>query len=346
MKRILIDLYTLKNPYNGLGQVALNYGRYYRDNYQGSTSEQIYLFVPRQFVGRFGDKVRYIVVHRWYIFAPWLLGKRFDVWHTLYHNSPYRPFAKKVVYTIHDFTFVYELMGFQRQRYLFKIQHRIDDADIIGCISRFTYSETRRYMQLDTSKIRVICEGLERIDTLPQTPLTDITSPFLFTIGEVRSRKNIHVLIDIMRLLPQYQLYVAGKSDTHYGMLICSELLQKGVTNVHFLGCISEEQKCWLYSHCTAFVFPSLFEGWGFPILEAMLFHKPVICSHIAALIESGSNYVSFFPDDYDASTSVRIIQETIRNTSSVALDNAFQYATSFSWTRHIEEYLHIYRSL
>ena len=115
---------------------------------------------------------------------------------------------------------------------------------------------------------------------------------------------------------------------------------------MHLLGKVSAEEKVWLYRHCEAFVFPSLFEGFGLPVVEAMLFRKPVICSHETSLIEIGGKHVSFFEKGYPAEASAQLIRKTIDECTDKRMEDAFAYATSFSWTNHMQAYLALYRSL
>lgn len=343
--RILIDLSILKNIHCGLGQVALNYGYFFRDVYQPKAGEEIYLLVPKAYVGAFGDKVRYIPARKIYRIMPWLMGIRFDVWHAIHQLSRYQPFARRYVLTIHDFNFVYEKQGAKVEAYLKKIQAKVNRADVIAAISEFAKEETLRYMHTD-KPIHVVYNGIERIDTAPEQAPQQIQQPYLFSIGEIKPKKNFHVLVDMMRHLPDLQLYVAGNNSTPYAAEIEQMIAQKGVKNMHLLGKVSAEEKVWLYRHCEAFVFPSLFEGFGLPVVEAMLFRKPVICSHETSLIEIGGKHVSFFEKGYPAEASAQLIRKTIDECTDKRMEDAFAYATSFSWTNHMQAYLALYRSL
>lgn len=343
--RILIDLSILKNVHCGLGQVALNYGYFFRDSYTPQPNEQIYLLVPSRFVGAFGDKVKYIIAHKIYRVFPWLIGKRFDVWHAIHQLSRYRPVAKRYILTIHDFNFVYEKRGKKVEQYLKKIQKKAERAEKIVCISEFARQETKRYLQMGKKSIDVIYNGIERIDLQEELVPAQVApqKPYLFTIGECKEKKNFHVLLDIMQYLPQYQLYIAGNDHTEYADRMRATIAAKGIQNVHLLGLVSPEEKVWLYRHCAAFVFPSLFEGFGLPIVEAMLFRKPVICSQETSLIEIGGTHVQFFEKGYPPKESAELIERTIQNNTEKQ-ETAFQYATSFSWEHHVQKYLTIYR--
>ena len=308
--RILIDLSILKNVHCGLGQVALNYGYFFRDSYTPQPNEQIYLLVPAQFVGAFGDKVKYIIAHKIYRVFPWLIGKRFDVWHAIHQLSRYRPVAKRYILTIHDFNFVYEKQGKKVEQYLKKIQKKAERAEKIVCISEFARQETKRYLQMEKKSIDVIYNGIERIDLQQELVPAQVApqKPYLFTIGECKEKKNFHVLLDIMQYLPQYQLYIAGNDHTEYADRMRATIAAKGIQNVHLLGLVSPKEKVWLYRHCAAFVFPSLFEGFGLPIVEAMLFRKPVICSQETSLIDIAGKHVQFFEKGYPPKESAELI--------------------------------------
>lgn len=345
--RILIDLSILKNVHCGLGQVALNYGYFFRDSYTPQPNEQIYLLVPSQFVGAFGDKVKYIIAHKIYRVFPWLIGKRFDVWHAIHQLSRYRPFAKRYILTIHDFNFVYEKRGKKVEQYLKKIQKKAERAEKIVCISEFARQETKRYLQMGKKSIDVIYNGIERIDLQQELVPAQVApqKPYLFTIGECKEKKNFHVLLDIMQYLPQYQLYIAGNDHTEYADRMRATIAAKGIQNVHLLGLVSPKEKVWLYRHCAAFVFPSLFEGFGLPIVEAMLFRKPVICSQETSLIEIGGKHVQFFEKGYPPKESAELIERAMQNKAD-RQEAAYQYAISFSWEHHLSSYLLLYRTL
>ena len=343
--RILIDLSILKNVHCGLGQVALNYGYFFRDNYVPLDSEQIYLLVPKSYVGAFGNKVRYIVAHKIYRVFPWLIGIRFDVWHAIHQLSRFRPFAKHYILTIHDFNFIYEKQGPKVERYLNMIQNKVNKAAYITAISKYSKDEIERHVFVEKNiPQEVIYNGIERIDLKPEEIVPGVQQPYIFSIGEVKEKKNFHVLLDIMALLPNLQLYIAGNDSTPYAERISQEIAARGINNVHLLGLVNEQQKVWLYRHCQAFVFPSLFEGFGLPVVEAMLFNKPVICSKATSLIEIGGNHVTFFPEGYDARLSAQLIANASL-TQEQANENQ-QYARSFTWERHMQAYLSIYRSI
>lgn len=346
MTRILIDLTVLKHVNCGLGQVALNYGYYFRDTYIPKENEEITLLVPKAYVGAFGDNVKYIRSRRIYRFFPQMIKIKFDVWHAIHQLSGYNPYSWHYILTIHDFNWMYEKQEKLRiAKYKVRIQQKMDRADYIVAISKFAKSDAEKYMQMNGKEVKVIYNGIERIDLKPEEPIKEIVQPYLFSIGEIKEKKNFHVLLAIMKNMPDKHLYIAGNDRTAYAEYLRKEIERCHLTNVHILGLVSEAQKVWLYRHCEAFVFPSLFEGFGLPIVEAMLFRKPVICSHATSLVEIGDKYVSFFEQGYPPEESAELIRRTIIESRPDDLDAAKSYAESFSWKKHVESYLELYRS-
>jgi len=183
--RILIDLSILKNIHCGLGQVALNYGYYFRDVYQAQEGEEITLMVPKKFMGACGDKVKYVRSWKIYRLLPQLMGAKYDVWHAIHQLSRYTPNTRRYILTIHDFNFVYEKEGRKVQEYLHKIQRKVDRAVRFVAISQFAKSEIEKYMRLDGKQVEVIYNGIERIDLTREQAPVGVCAPFLFSIGEI-----------------------------------------------------------------------------------------------------------------------------------------------------------------
>ena len=343
---VLIDLSVLDKLTTGLGQVALNYGLYFRDSYEPKRDEVITLLVPQKYIGAFGDKVKYVEAKAIYHKLPFLIKlKPFDVWHSIYSMSKFYPWGWHNVLTVHDFNFYYENDEHTVKRLMRKLHRRVLLANSVGTISYFTESEIQSFTP--TGKpVHVIYNGLERIDLLPETAPNDIHEPFLFTIGEVKKKKNFNVLLDMMKQMPEYHLYIAGDNNTEYARKMQARIDDENISNVHLMGVLNGENKCWMYRHCIAFVFPSLFEGFGLPVLEAMLYRKPVITSRSTALAEICMNHATFFPQDFEVNESVKRIRETIANTTQQQLDDSFTYATSFTWEKHMRAYLNLYRTV
>ena len=350
MKKVLVDLSILRHLNCGLGQIAYNYAKYFGEHADDYEFE-IHLLLPKSFVGQFDDKVYYHVSHKIYKIFPWLL-KGFDVWHSIHQLSGFVPSDASVknLLTVHDLNFIYEKKGRKLQRAARKLNYRVKRADKVVAISNFAKSDLLKFFP-ELKNVEVVYNGVEfsqpdDLGNMPAAPF-DGTKKFLFTIGQVVRKKNFHVLLDAMKLMPEYNLYIAGNNSTPYGDMIRERISSEKITNVILLGEISNKERTWMYSNCDAFVFPSMFEGFGLPVIEALSYRTPVVSSQMTSLAEIGSNHV-FFLDSFEPQHIADRIRTAVREYEEhpELADVNSEYARSFSYDKHMKRYLEIYRSL
>ena len=347
MKKVLVDLSVLKHLNCGLGQVAYNYGRYFGQHAKQYEFE-VHLLVPKSFVGSFGMDVHYHISHERYALFPCLLPK-FDVWHSIHQLSRFKPSRRSThnILTIHDLNFLYEKTAFSQKKYLRRIKRKINRACRVLCISEFAKKDVERVFKVEKD-IEVLYNGIEFASVSDEKqPELPSDKKFIFTIGQIMPKKNFHVLLDAMKLLPEYALYIAGKNSSEYADMIRRRIEDEHIGNVFLLGEILHSEKVWFYHHCEAFVFPSIFEGFGLPIVEAMYFKKPVVSSDKTSLREIGADHVRFLRN-FKAKHIASMIKQAIEDFAKdpeVALRNE-AYAKSFSYDRHLGRYVEIYREL
>ena len=349
MKRVLIDLSILKHLNCGLGQIAYNYARYWGEN-AGKLDFEVHLLLPKQYFGAFGKDVHYHKSSDIYSLFPFLMPK-FDVWHSIHQMSRFMPSRKstKNILTVHDINFIYEKKGASLQKYIRKFTRRIERADRITCISNFTRSDVLNHFHID-KPIEVIYNGVEfgnpATGTRPDLPFP-ANSKFLFSISQIKQKKNFHVLLDAMKHLPEYNLVIAGEKNTAYAQMMENRISAEGIKNVFLIGTVHNSEKIWLYNHCEAFVFPSLFEGFGLPVIEAMSYGKPVISSDKTSLKEICANH-AFILENFEPAHIAAKIQEGIQayaKDPALAKSNA-EYAKSFTYDHHMAEYIRIYHEM
>ena len=124
----------------------------------------------------------------------------------------------KFIFTIHDFNFLTEKKPWKAKMYLRRMQNKVNKAAVVTTISHYVADVIRQHIDLKGKEIRVIYNGVERIDMLEGTQPSFATGrPFFFTIGQIRRKKNFHLLVDVMRHFPEYDLYICG--DAHLLML-------------------------------------------------------------------------------------------------------------------------------
>lgn len=253
----------------------------------------------------------------------------------------------QMVITIHD-------LGFYKQPHLYhpleriyhKLSHRlaIARADKIITISEATKQDIVQYFPQAKDKIRVIHLGYNKASFQPISynekkeyiDKHDYPEKYLLYIGRLEEKKNIvNLLKAYQKTTRQWPLLLAGRPG-NYGYKEIEELANKGdlKDDVIILGYISQQNYPRLMASAAGFVFPSKFEGFGLPVLEAMASGVPVICSDISALREVAKEAVLYFdPDNLDdiASKIEKIFND--REQRRDLIDKGLKRAQNFSWT-------------
>ena len=344
MTRLLVDLTMLRHPFCGLGQVADAYGRWLGSHADALAARGLHatLLLPAADVGRFGPGVDYLAARDAYRLLPWVMP-RFDVWHSIHQLSPFRPSRRDTrrLLTIHDVNFLYEKQGAKRERYRRRLQREVDSAAELCFISHFAEADTARAVDLGRRPRHVIYDGVAPLTDGPQAVPAgvDPDQPFLLSIGVLRPKKNIHTLLPMMRLLPHMRLLVAGDNRGDYARRLSAD----APANVRFLGPVSDDERRWLFARCTALLFPSACEGFGLPVIEAMQWGKPVICSNLTCLPEVGGDLAYYLTDLADPAAMADTVAAALRSHSPRRAEAERAHAASFSYDNHFQQYLKLY---
>lgn len=148
-----------------------------------------------------------------------------------------------------------------------KMQRIVNKADYIVTISEATRKDLLEHIDIKGKPIEVIYNGRNIYTGDYVQPAEVPQRPFLFTVGTVLPKKNFHVLPCLLQG-NDYELIIAGvRSD--YEDRIMQEATRLGVKDrVKIIGTIPEDEKHWYLLHCKAFLFPSIAEGFGLPVIE------------------------------------------------------------------------------
>lgn len=331
-KNILIDGTTISAKMDGLSQYTLNI----IDNFDTQIANYTLIIrkneCPVHYLNRF--KANGFIIEEVKIAA---IGPIRDIQFKIYlfRNKKCFDFAYipsnqfpifiniPTVYTIHDL--IYEEFPEQLGRlsklkriYLhYVVKSGLKKANTVIAVSKFTQSEIIRIHKLQShEKIVVVYEGWEH---LLQTNLNEnfkiSEGKYLLYVGSARGHKNLNNLIEAIQIIKL-------KLPVNYGVIIAGNTSQLSEKQKHIIHCINEKREIikltgWLqenelsnyFSHANAFVFPSLSEGFGIPVLEAFYYNVPIILSNRGSLPEVGGKAAIYFDP-----TNIPDIADTILN--------------------------------
>lgn len=295
-------------------------------------------------------------------FLSTLKKQKFDLMHFPHFNIPLL-YNEPFIATIHDLTLSFfpgqkmtSLM--HRMAYQATIRHACKKARGIIAVSKNTKKDIEQLLKIPSQKVDVIYEAVEsdrynantdqaKIDALKKK--YNIRKPYLMYVGVWRSHKNILGLLSgfskILERGLDYQLMITGKPDPHY-----PEVMQKihdlGIEQSVILpGFAPEEELPTFFQGCDLFVFPSFYEGFGLPPLEAMASGCPVIASNTSCMPEILQDAAEYF-DPYDHEDIARAMESVLRNRARAAELRAkgLERVKKFSWQVMARETLETYK--
>ncbi|MFZ2187912.1 MAG: glycosyltransferase family 1 protein [Candidatus Moraniibacteriota bacterium] len=316
--------------------------------------------------------------YAWYgfseqIFFPLrLLFFRLDLVHFPHFNVPFL-YPKKFVVTIHDLILLHYptfqntthsrlFYGVKFFFYRFIVACAIWRAEHIITVSHFTEADILSEYPSARGKISVTYEAadpfcqfslpgkerqlFERFGLLRdalETTAHDILKPYLLYVGNAYPHKNLEVFLKIAPQFPSYAFMLVGKEDYFYARLR-NEVAAQGIRNIIFTGFVDDSALSSLYRFATCYVFPSLYEGFGLPPLEAMARGVPVLSSACGSLPEILGEAASYF-DAHEVESLKKALtgilgSETTRKEFS---RRGYARVNSYSFERMADETLKLY---
>ncbi len=286
---------------------------------------------------------------------PFLRQPDIALWHVTNQASKYLPLDDRIpiVLTIHDLSFLHEAPRQGREKELHRklaaIQRKVDRATAIVTDSGFVADDVQRHLAVGNRPVHVVPLGLSPPPPASSTrPAFLPDGDFLLTVGNCLPHKNFHVLLDLLEHLPGERLVIAGKKATPYGDFLGREVARRGLANrVSLPGEVSDGDRQWLYEHCKAFLFPSLTEGFGLPVLEAMQCGRPVVLSRNTSLPEIAGD-LGIYLDSYDPGAMAAVYREGIRRFAAEP-DVAARlqcHVARYSWAATASGYARVYESV
>ncbi len=366
----VLDARTVTAHFPGIGRYGVNLARALRP-LLGRDERLTLLRDPTQpspwdFSALAGERVQVVDVplspfsfrQQWAL--PRLLARlRADLYHSPYYLMPYR-LGVPTVLTVYDLIpLLFPQYSTARARLLFRwaLMLALQTARCVIAISEATRYDLLRHFAISSDRVLVVPLSADPA-FCPQPPETIATvracyglpDQYVLYLGSNKPHKNLVNLVEawsrITHCALRFTLVVAGAWEHRYPEpRRRAEAL--GLDNVIWLGPVPEADLPALYSAATLFVFPSLYEGFGLPVLEAMACGVPVICSNTSSLPEvAGDAALLVDPTDIQAlATAMADLLEDKARWEGMR-EKGLRQAARFSWEQTAAITLDVYRSM
>jgi glycosyltransferase involved in cell wall biosynthesis len=281
-----------------------------------------------------------------------LLLSKYDIYHqTHYSNFGVKYVHKRIpiVTTIHDMNFLAISEYYPKVNYLLLGQKAVvKSAEKIIVVSNNTKKDIMKYWNIPEEKISVIYHGIDRKCPIENYNNIIIGYPYILFVGQRHAYKNFKNAALAFSILskkyPDLKLVCTGPvcKKSEFEFLKSIEIFDK---TIFFQA--SEDEMDSLYHYAEMMIFPSYYEGFGMPLLEAMIHQCPVICSDRSCFPEIAGNAALYFdPDNID---SIFDCMENVLMSGDTKIrlkHNGFERCKLFSWDKCAEQHLALYKSL
>lgn len=341
MKIALDATYSIGTNLSGVGV----YSREILFGLARAHSEARYLFCyrPHRFLRSFSDRLPSHAARRllWENRPP-----SADLFHGLNQRLG-RARHRRTVTTFHDLFVIsgdYSTSDF-RERFTRQARDAAQRSDLIVAVSAFTARQVEQLLRVEPSRIRIIHHGTRPVPRLGQAVPRE---PMILSVGAIQRRKNIVRLVEAFEQVgPQWKLLLAGSFG--FDSEAASQRIERSTRrqDIQVLGYVSDSELEELFQRASILAFPSLDEGFGMPVLDAMARGVPVLTSNVSAMPEVAGD-AALLVDPTDV---ISIAGGLRRLTENPGLRDSFSRAgvaraKEFTWEKSVEATWKVYQEL
>ncbi|MBI5348792.1 MAG: glycosyltransferase family 4 protein [Chloroflexi bacterium] len=280
--------------------------------------------------------------------VEWITGA-IDLYHAPDFTLP--PTRARSLLTVHDLSFARDpdsAAPTLRDYLNVVVPRSVKRATHIVAVSQATKNDLVELYNTPQEKISVIYEGVDE-KFKPTSDKAKIekygvgVKPYIFSVSTIQPRKNFKRLIQAFAQLPNdFELVIAGGKGWLYDDIFAEAEKFKG--RVRFLGFVPDDDLPALYSHAAMFAYPSLYEGFGLPLLEAMACGTPTLASNVSCLPEVAAD-AAVTVSPYDVDSIAEGLKHTLANRDEL-IKKGFARASQFKWATAARQLIDLYESL
>ena len=293
---------------------------------------------------------------RSYLITTDINTQKIDLYHGLSGELPVSILKMPKIVTIHDVIFLRYpeyYSAFDRRIYGKKFRHACKIADKIIAISKQTADDCITYLDADAKKIEIVYQSCDTMFFLPVNENNikkkyNLPEKFILTIGTIEERKNLLNLVKALNFIDVDISLIAVGKKTPYTTLVENYIKENHLINrVKLLHNVSFSDFPAIYAAASVFVYPSVFEGFGIPVLEALAVGTPVATSNLSSMPEVGGDAALYF-DPYNVEDIAVQVNLLLNNKETVTAlnENRTKQLKKFSIKTIAEDINSIYKTV
>ena len=224
-------------------------------------------------------------------------------------------------------------------RFWYRLMHNICGERVkkIGTVSNFSKEELHKYYNIEKDKIFITYNGVNHMNriTADDSIVDDLDlndEKFVLAVSSKNYTKNFALVLQVAKLLPEVKFIIVGGANT----TVFADKYTEKISNVTYTGYITDEHLVSLYRHAAVFVYPSLYEGFGIPPLEALSQGCPIIVSNCASLPEICGSCADYC--DVNSVNSLRNKIKSVINRENRQKTNVKDCLEKYSWKNSANE--------
>lgn len=303
-------------------------------------------------------KVYNILTQKLNISHNFLLGTKSDIYHFFNFTIP-KNIKGKVIITIYDTVFFSapETMGDMKA--ISEYKYAAERSDLIITISKSAKSDIIKHFDIDEKKIRIVPPGIDlqkysynytdmELESIREK--YNLPQKYILYLGTIEPRKNIERIVKAFKkykkeVSDDLKLVIVGKKGWKYDNIM--KLIESMETDIIITGYIDEDDKIPIYKLAQIFVFPSLYEGFGMPVLEAMASGTPVITSNTSSLPEVAGD-AGILVDALNENEIFEAYRKILsdKKLQMEMIQKGLEQAKKFEWKRSVEILEKVYEKM
>lgn len=264
------------------------------------------------------------------------------IFHSSYNRSTSNPHAIKVV-TVHDFVHERYYTGMRRLLHSYQKRKAILAADAIIVISENTKRDLLWFFpEIKSKKVQLIYNGVSE-DFFPiATPeVSSFSEPYILFIGSREKYKNFNFTVELLSHLKSFSLQIIGSELTSKELVLLNSLIPGRWNHSSY---VSNSDLNRFYNNAYALFYPSAYEGFGIPIVEAMKAGCPFVAGNFSSIPEVAGD-AGILLDSFDITSAKKAIGDIAIRRAEI-IEKGFEQGKKFSWNKCYRETIMLYKEL